>query len=222
MTAINDFLEYAQPHVSGCPAALVKREIVSSAIELCEEGMLWREETDPFPLIKNINLYEIDIPDYNGESDPVQLESLRFNGVDLTSKTTHELDSIRTDWRKAKGDPRFYVQINSHNVVRLDKVPDRTVAQALIASFALKPKRNATSIPDFLYTDWLEPICSGALFRLMRIPNKPWTDHSMSKVHRFDYETMGLSEARIQANKQWGDGSLKAKGNKVVSRNRHY
>ncbi len=214
MTAVTDFVTYIRPNVSGCPDVLIKREVVQAAIKLCTESFLWREQTDPHPIIKGIREYSIDLP--VEDADPVQLESLTINGRALTATTIESLDEKQYGWRQAKGEPTQYFHRNSHSEIMFNREPNKTEVQAMVCSFALKPMRTATTLPDFLYTDWLEAIESGALSRLLVMPNKEWSNGELGLYHKVEWEKQ-LSEARMQVNLQWSDGPLRATGNKVMS-----
>jgi len=219
MINVTEFVTYIRPNVSGCADLLIKREVVQAAIKLCSESFLWREETQPHSIVKGVGKYELYLP--NNQADATQLESLIVNGKDLRPITIEELNSRNKDWRTAMGEPTRYYQINSHVLIGFDRIPNETNATGMIGSFALKPKRNATKLPEFLFTDWLEAIESGVLSRLLLMPNREWTDKELGSYHKNLWE-QELGKARIHVNQGWSDGPLRATGNRVMSRKSYF
>jgi hypothetical protein len=95
------------------------------------------------------------------------------------------------------GTPTHYWLVDD-TTVRLYPIPD--AVQTLSASLVLKPALNATGVETFLYNAYFDSLVSGALARLMRIPNKDWTNPKLSQMHQQIFYT-GISEARTRAHR---------------------
>lgn len=215
MTAITEFVDYTAPYCPSCPATLIRREIMSSAIEFCDRTELWGYESYAMPSIDGINQYDFRIP--STKADPMQLVSVKFKGKPLKPVTTMQLDRMYSDWRSRSGTPRAYVQESSHTKIMLDAKPKETEVQALTATFLLRPDRTATELPDFLYQDWLEAICAGALRRILILPNKAWTDPKLAQTKANEFQ-QAVSKGIAQGKRQWGNVEFKSHGRKIVSR----
>ena len=63
-------------------------------------------------------------------------------------------------------------------------------------------KRCNEYIPDIFSTQWYDVILSGALYRLMAQPNKPYTNPVLSAMHGRMFR-QGIATARDQARKQF-------------------
>lgn len=64
---------------------------------------------------------------------------------------------------------------------------------------ALSPLATATTVEDFLFNDFVEPVMYGALYRLMDMPGKDWYNPQGSDVHRRRFFN-GLDKAKKMAN----------------------
>jgi len=52
----------------------------------------------------------------------------------------------------------------------------------------LVPERDAASLPNILYIDWLDGISAGARAALMVMPEKPWSNPKMAQIHLQTYQ----------------------------------
>ena len=62
----------------------------------------------------------------------------------------------------------------------------------------LKPKEDATALPDILYHDWFDGISAGAKSRLQLQPGKQWTSLSLATINNELYQR-NLNRARVLA-----------------------
>jgi hypothetical protein len=62
-------------------------------------------------------------------------------------------------------------------------VPNETKASSTILRVQLKPTQTSTAADDELMSEYRDTIVNGALFRLLRLPSKDWTDFAGAQVY---------------------------------------
>lgn len=129
----------------------------------------------------------------DGFDDVDQIEA---EGRILLPKPTDWLDWWNRNWRTSSdGGVKYYTQPDQDHIT-LAAVPDQNAILTLQVS--LKPKREATGIPDVVFQTYLEEIAAGAKARLMIIPGKPWSNPQTSAYYLGMFER-GISAATAEA-----------------------
>ncbi len=169
------------PMIPGCPDTLIETNIRAAAIELCEKAAVYQQELDPVTTVANIYEYDLEPP-----SGTVvhKIMWVLFDGHDLEPISTGLLEQRLPKWRDADqaGDPEYFVKVNQSTFF-LVPVPNETKSQAVILRAQLKPTYSSTACDDDVMTDYREAIVQGALFRLLRMPSKEWTDFGAAQVY---------------------------------------
>lgn len=95
----------------------------------------------------------------------------------------------RADWKESTGTP-FGVLVKDPTTIRLFPVPDKDEAGVLeVDVFLTLHPSTSTGIEDrFAYNYW-DAFVSGALYRLFRVPDRPWSDMAQAQVHRNAFHT---------------------------------
>jgi hypothetical protein len=75
---------------------------------------------------------------------------------------------------------------------------------------ALKPKRNATGMDEFIMDELEEVIMHGALQHLLVLPNTNWTDRELAAYHAKQF-TFQTAERRARANLGNVRGTMRAR-----------
>jgi hypothetical protein len=94
--------------------------------------------------------------------------------------------------------PRSITQINPDKFIVLP-LPDAERPYQCRMFVALKPKRNASGMDEFIMDELEEVIMHGALQHLLVLPNQAWSDRELAAYHakQYVYQT---SERRARAN----------------------
>jgi hypothetical protein len=94
--------------------------------------------------------------------------------------------------------PQSITQINPDRYVILPLPDDQAVYQTRMF-LALKPKKSATAMDEFIMDELEEVIMHGALQHLLVLPNQAWSDRELAAYHakQYVYQT---SERRARAN----------------------
>lgn len=213
MSSLDQWLPDVLPSLPGCPESTVLRAIRDSAIEFCNRSQIWRHEIEPFPVVKGIADYQLEIPDgahiaafirvkYADRSAPLQL------------RTTEELDDTMPGWRSLEGLPAHFVQYGPDSIL-LDRLPKETKLNALSATLALKPTNTATMVADILYFDWKEEIADGARARLMFDANRQWSNPQLAAMKHERFQE-GIHRAALKARLGSGARSLAVRKRRIM------
>lgn len=174
------------PETPGCPEVTVNGALAASAAEFCAETHIWRETLDPFNTAPGEALYDLD-----ASAVVESVPQLAVDGRELGHVDVRQLDPTRlTD----TGLPsHFWMQDDTQ--VRLFPIPDRVYP--VQATATLKPSRAATGVPNWIYETFGDGIVSGALWRLLRIPGKEWTNVDLASAHKALFG-QAVIEARVR------------------------
>ena len=167
------------PMVPGCPDSLIKNNIRSAVIELCERASVYQAELDPLTTVGNIYEYDLEAPSGTAVQ---KILWITHEGKDLEPLTSTLLEQRIPKWREGNGVPEYYVQQGSA-LVWLAPIPTATGVSSTIVRAVLKPTHTSSACDDWVMNDYRDTIINGALFRLLRIPNKEWTDLQGASVY---------------------------------------
>jgi hypothetical protein len=180
-TLYESLLPEVIPMVPGCPDTLIENNIRAATIELCEKAAVLQAELDALTTIAGAFEYDLEPP-----TDTVvhKIMFVVHDGVELEPVTTSLLEQRKRNWREAqyRGTPEYYVKA-SRSLIWLVPVPDVTQPLSTIIRCHLKPTQTSLSADDELMSDYRDTIVNGALFRLLRLPSKQWTDPAGAQVY---------------------------------------
>jgi hypothetical protein len=105
--------------------------------------------------------------------------------------------------------PQSITQINADRYIILPLPDDRVVYQVRMF-LALKPKRSATGMDEFIMDELEEAIMHGALQHLLVLPSQAWSDRELAAYHakQYVYQT---SERRARANLGNARGTMRVR-----------
>ena len=167
------------PMVPGCPDSLIKNNIRAAVIELCERASVYQAELDPLTTVGNIYEYDLEAPSGTAVQ---KILWITHEGKDLEPLTSTLLEQRIPKWREGNGVPEYYVQQGA-SLVWLVPIPTATGVSSTIVRAVLKPTHTSSACDDGVMNDYRDTIINGALFRLLRIPNKEWTDLQGASVY---------------------------------------
>lgn len=175
------FVSNILPYVPECPAQLIKAEILRVAAEFCRRTYVWQEEksgtvTDGGEYYMEMCCLGID--------DTIELEPTAGEviGIKLLVNDREISDFSR-----------------SGTTITLDS--DLSEDDEVVITMYLSPERDATELPDVLYTDWLEGISAGVRANLMLMQGKPWFNPGMASAQLQTYNYQ-VGQASLAARKR--------------------
>jgi len=180
-TSYESLLPEIIPMVPGCPDTLIENSIRSAAIELCEKAGVYQAELDPVTTVAKIYEYDLEAP---SGTNVHKIMWAVHNGRDLEPISTNLLEQRVPKWRdtNSASTPIYYVK-QTQSTFWLVPVPSVTSVSSTILRVQLKPTHTSTACDDDVMSDYREAIVNGALFRLLRLPSKDWTDFSGAQVY---------------------------------------
>tara|TARA_R110002012_G_scaffold298742_1_gene497370 strand:- start:385 stop:1155 length:771 start_codon:yes stop_codon:yes gene_type:complete len=129
-----------------------------------------------------------------------------YNEVEFNNSPAITLPDAALD---NTGQPRSICQLDPQKYVILPAPDDaRTYAVRMFA--ALKPKRDATSVPTHFMEELEDAIVHGALQYLYIIKDSPWFDTGLATFHARQYSYM-TAERRARANLSAARSNFRAK-----------
>ena len=196
MASFESFMKDVLPYVPGCPDTVVENALRSSSIELCEKAAVYTKELDPISTVAGIYEYEFGQP--TGTKVDKVIWGI-YDGKDLEAITPRALESRKPKWRDSSntGTPEYFLQ-QSPDLFWLVPVPDTSLTNGIILNVSLKPSRSSNNIATEIADDYRDGIIFGALYRLLRMPARDWTDPNAAR----DYAGLFAStvqEAEIKA-----------------------
>lgn len=196
MATYESLLPEIIPMAQSCPDSLIESNIRSTVIELCEKTGVYQAELDPVTTVSGIFEYDLEAP--SGTAVHKIMWAL-YNGIDLEPISTTLLEQRKPKWRDSAyhGTPEYFVKV-SRSLFYLAPIPNTTTANSVRLRVQLKPIHTSTSCDDDIMDDYRESIINGALFRLLRMPNREWSDLQGADIYRQLY-TAGLGDAERRA-----------------------
>lgn len=82
--------------------------------------------------------------------------------------------------------------------------------EGLLVNVSLKPERDAMEIPEVLFKDYYELIRTGALYFLMNVRGKEWSDHPQATRYKREFE-IELNRARQGIDRNFSTQSQRIK-----------
>lgn len=185
----DNVLPLITPEVPTCPEETIKEYLAIVASDFFARTHLWRVSIENMDTVANTALYDLTAGCYD-----TVIESVLWLTVDEKKMTHTDMRLVNPEFLSTTGQPtHFWVQDDTS--VRLFYIPDQV--WTIRGEVALKPSRTARGIPEWVYQTWIDPIVSGALYRLCRIKDKDWTDPEFAALHKGYYE-QGVTDARIR------------------------
>lgn len=167
------------PMVPGCSDTLIESNIRSAVIELCERASVYQVELDPLTTVSGIFEYDLETPQ---DTSVRKILWVTHKGRDLEPLTTTLLEQRLPQWREESGVPEYFVQKSSETFL-LAPIPADTLVGSTIVRAVLRPTHSSTACDNDVMNDYRDTIVNGTLFRLLRVPNKDWSDLQSASIY---------------------------------------
>jgi len=194
MANFSSLVKEVLPYVSMCPDSLVETNIRSATIEFCERSKAYTLDLDPITTVAGVYEYDFDQPT---GTEIHQILWMTFDGNDMDPISPRSLELNYPDWRNRTARPHVYLQKTPSNFCVIP-VPQTTQTNGLLVSVALKPTRTTSSIDTTFSNTYRDGIIYGALYRLLRMPNKEWTDVPAAREYLLQFN-QEIQQAELRA-----------------------
>ena len=192
MAAYSSLVKEVLPYVPLCPDSLVEQNIRAAAIEFCERSKAYILDLDAFSTIAGVYEYDFDIPTV---TEVHQILYMTEDGNDMDPISPRSLELNYPDWRDRTGNPHVYLQ---KTPTSFWVVPVPSGTRQVIVSVALKPSRTSNNIDTTIANQYRDAIIYGALYRLLRIPSREWTDVGAAREYLAQFN-LEIQQAELRA-----------------------
>tara|TARA_Y100000114_G_scaffold156536_1_gene184017 strand:- start:375 stop:1049 length:675 start_codon:yes stop_codon:yes gene_type:complete len=192
MAAYSSLVKEVLPYVPMCPDTLVEQNIRAAAIEFCERSKAYILDMDPFTTISGVYEYDFEIP---SGTEVHQILYMTEDGNDMDPISPRSLELNYPDWRDRTGNPHVYLQ---KTPTTFWVVPVPSGSRQVIVSVALKPSRTSNNIDTTISNQYRDAIIYGALYRLLRMPSREWTDVNAAREYLAQFN-MEITQAELRA-----------------------
>ena len=209
MASFSSLIKDVLPYVPECPDSLVSDTIRASTIDFCERSKAYKYDLDPISTISGVYEYDFDQPT---GTEVHQILHMIYDGKDMAPISPRSLELNYPDWRDRTGQPYVYLQ-KTANTFWVVPVPNAAKTSALIMSVALKPTRTSTNIDTEFSNTYRDGIIYGALYRLLRMPAKVWSDPTAAQEYWFQFnQEVKSAELRARGGDLGVKRTIKYKG----------
>jgi len=180
--AITRFLPEIAALVRECPTSVLISAYASAAREFCNRTR-WLRLTITGVTVADTAQYTL--------GDDTHHEICGIRGMSVRSSASADWDPL-TEQAGTYFDPNLDADVPElyqylpHGKFKLSPTP--LAAYDLLITAVLQPKKGVVSIDDSLLVDWDEALRHGALYRLFRITEQPWTNMVESNLQRELFE----------------------------------
>lgn len=197
------FLPQALTLAAGCPRDAAISKLRLAAIDLFRRTGAWRDDAiSAGTTVVGTTAYTVTIP------AGAQIERMtRFQvGEDASDDDTPAIELARSRLhaeqmlRSGEKPVAWWAPPATANVLPAPVVPGLPVVFGAV----FVPTLDSAGIPDEVAAPHFEAIVHGAAYRLLEIPNKPWSDPRSAQQRRQDYEravmaaTVAAGVGRVQ------------------------
>jgi hypothetical protein len=198
MKLLEDFVPYFAAEVPGAGEPLMLRVVLDTCIDICEQSHGIRLTLDPITLTADVPDYDVELPSglalikvTDAWVDGTSIQRI-LNPEDMRDSSTLTLTST------SRGQPNtLYFTGGTSFIVK--PTPETTLTDGLVMFAAVKPKRDAVSVPDELLNDYAEVVAAGACARLMAMGgNQPFANTQLAPVKLAMYKA-GVNRVMVKA-----------------------
>ena len=192
MATYSSLVKEVLPYVPLCPDSLVEQNLRSATIEFCERSKAYILDMAPFNTISGVYEYDFEIP---SGTEVHQVLYMTYDGRDMDPISPRSLELNYPDWRDRTGNPHVYLQ---KTPTTFWVVPVPSGSDQIIASVALKPTRSSNNIDTTISNTYRDAIIYGALYRLLRMPHREWSDIGAAQEYSFQF-SQEIQQAELRA-----------------------
>ena len=202
-TALTSFYPYVRMDVQQVAIPVLADAVLLAAQTFCEDTWIYTADLAAISSVSGQAAYTLVPP---AGTEVVAVKTLCYNGSRLQPTSEDGLDSLyaTSDWRSRTGTPLYFYQTADTGVIRLFPAPESVVVGAIKVNAALRPAATATTVPDFLYTDWKDVIAAGTKFRLFMMTASAWGDPTKAAIFSQEFQ-QGINRAKALIAKGFGN-----------------
>lgn len=193
--SLEKFLPFVVAECLGAPEPTAIDALRNACFDFCRRSLWWTERQDPDAYVEGTSEYQLMAPP---GAVIVAVQSVNLDGERvLTATVAEDVDRSMPGGWTSTGPVKAFVQPRP-DTIQLIPVPNKSGTFACIAAFA--PSRATPTVPDGLFTYYLETIVQGALSKLKRMPGQSWTDPAAAVAYERLF-LMGINAVLLERNR---------------------
>ena len=207
MTEISGIYPLVRIEAAGVREPLLEYTVFDTVKDFFRDAEIWRYSVPttlnwttalPFPALTagvelpaGTRLHRVDMLKYG--SDGQSFRRIHFY-------TKQQLDDVYSDWETKTGStPLAYTNDPTGDAPRIIPTATADVNSSLRVRVILVPD-TLTDVPDFLYAEFHDAWRWGALARLLKMPEKDWTNLTLAAFYEKKYDDEVIrAKSRVQS-----------------------
>lgn len=181
MKPVSDLFTRLLPRVVGCPEPLALQALVDSTAEFCEKSLVIRHTLETVSTQPDLQTYSLDTP---SQQRVARVLSVTYNG-----RTINAVPPSNPGEMDFGGVPLAYSTRFDGPELLVELYPTPNATGTMVVQIAAAPLATATSLEDELVTRWYDAVLAGAWWRLMSMPNQPFTNFDLAAAYAAMYRT---------------------------------
>ena len=179
MKDLDYFLPKVRARATGVAEPVALDAIRDAAAEFCRRTRLWRF-SDQFDVTASKACIAVPFG-----ATLLDIERVNFNGCRLDPQSTQWLDDHIEQWRDApvSGMPKWFTQTSMNSILI---VPAQAGTVKLWVTLSVG--QDAEQVPDFMADQYREAIANGALWRLLMLPGKTFTNPNLAATAKAQFD----------------------------------
>ena len=195
-TTLTSWHEDIVHSVPGCPNFVITKALRETAIDFCEDTLLWYTDLDRITMVDGTNSYALSVAaGLQGQIAVIQSVKFKTNGTadstftEIPPTTLLEMAATKVaNWEFETADAPTYYYLDVDDNLILYPIPSAGSTSGLLLKVNLRPTETATSVADFLFTRHRRLIMQGAKAKLLSMVGVPWTDDAKAAENMQQYE----------------------------------
>ena len=186
------------------PLPVVISMLNISARYLCVKSSCWNE-WQSIPLIEGVSDYLPDAP--TSSSVISNIKHVVIGSREVSPATTSDMIGNENWAKTAPGEPRFYNMLADMTIRVYPNPSAAEVGKSILVYCVYSPSIDAISVPAQFIDRYAETLIAGAKYRLMAMPNKPWSDQADAAYYESKF-IEGVTNARIEVASDYSTADL--------------
>jgi hypothetical protein len=183
----SDFHSDVAHHVPGCPNPLLDQALCRSAADFFRRTKAWTVWLEPITMASSLQTYELEAPE---DTDIVSLQKATLNGHELPVAAFRLLTKNPQSQTMRE---RALISTDRSTVSVLMAQPAKT---KLDIQAVITVSQDARGLPDLHATFYREPIVTGALHRLLRVPGPFYNAQAAKEAFQAYEEAIGREQTQ--------------------------
>ncbi len=200
MADLSDFANRCKSDLPGCPGPIIRDAVRDTVIDFCRETGRLRKSFEHAVAVVDVDTADndsvtISLSSYYTGHTPVRLAEFAVDGYYYTT-VWFEPSTDLTDLSSLINTSLRYYHFPSSTQIKLFPFTGTVAAMNFFLRLTVQPDRDATSVDDLFWNDYLDAIVAGTKQRLMAQVGKTWSNPEASGYFGRKY-IQGRDSAKI-------------------------